>query len=235
MAGSWKLDLALAFGSEAARYLPRAGAGIMAKGTGFVMRILFFTHYYPPEVNAPASRTVRTLPAPGPQAGAEVTVVTCAPNHPHGKIYPGYRNSLWRTETRDGVKVVRLWTWLAANEGFLAAHSQLRQLHGRRDPRAAVPAEGGYRGDDLAAVLLRAGRPVREAGQARALGAGDPRPVAGEHRRGRGDEEGQGDPLPGMARRLRLPAGRRDRLADARLRAAYRRPLRRSGTRSPSS
>ena len=91
---------------------------MMAKGTGFVMRILFFTHYYPPEVNAPASRTSEHCRA-WVNAGAEVTVVTCAPNHPHGKIYPGYRNKLWQSETRDGVKVVRLWTWLAANEGFL--------------------------------------------------------------------------------------------------------------------
>ncbi len=82
------------------------------------MRILFFTHYYPPEVNAPASRTSEHCRA-WAQSGAEVTVVTCAPNHPNGKVYPDYRNRLWQTEMRDGVKVVRLWTWLAANEGFL--------------------------------------------------------------------------------------------------------------------
>jgi len=90
----------------------------MAKGFGFVMRILFFTHYYPPEVNAPASRTSEHCRA-WAQAGAQVTVVTCAPNHPDGKVYPGYRNRLWQTETRDGVKVVRLWTYFAANKGFL--------------------------------------------------------------------------------------------------------------------
>ena len=82
------------------------------------MRILFFTHYYPPEVNAPASRTSEHCRA-WAQAGADVTVVTCAPNHPHGKVYPGYRNKLWQSESRDGVRIVRLWTWLAANEGFL--------------------------------------------------------------------------------------------------------------------
>ena len=81
------------------------------------MRILFFTHYYPPEVNAPASRTSEHCRA-WAQAGAEVTVVTCAPNHPNGKVYPGFRNRLWQAETRDGVRVVRLWTWLAANQGF---------------------------------------------------------------------------------------------------------------------
>ena len=90
----------------------------MAAGAILGLRILFFTHYYPPEVNAPASRTSEHCRA-WVAAGAEVTVVTCAPNHPHGKLYPGYRNKLWQTETRDGVRVVRLWTWLAANEGFL--------------------------------------------------------------------------------------------------------------------
>jgi len=89
----------------------------MAKGRFSVMRILFFTHYYPPEVNAPASRTSEHCRA-WAQSGADVTVVTCAPNHPDGKIYPGFRNRLWQVETRDGVQVVRLWTYLAANKGF---------------------------------------------------------------------------------------------------------------------
>ncbi len=82
------------------------------------MHILFFTHYYPPEVNAPASRTSEHCRA-WVQAGHEVTVVTCAPNHPKGVLYPGYRNKLFQIETMDGVKVVRVWTYLAPNEGFV--------------------------------------------------------------------------------------------------------------------
>ena len=82
------------------------------------MRILFLTHYFPPEVNAPASRTFEHCRA-WARAGHEVTVLTCAPNHPNGQVYPGYRNALWTTERVDGIRVVRLWTWLAANEGFL--------------------------------------------------------------------------------------------------------------------
>jgi glycosyltransferase involved in cell wall biosynthesis len=81
------------------------------------MRILFFSHYYTPEVNAPASRTSEHCRAWAAQ-GHEVTVVTCAPNHPHGKIYPGYRNALFRSESLNGVNVIRVWTLLAANEGF---------------------------------------------------------------------------------------------------------------------
>jgi glycosyltransferase involved in cell wall biosynthesis len=82
------------------------------------VRILALSHYYPPEVNAPASRLSEHARI-WRDAGHEVTVVTCAPNHPAGKLYPGYRNRLWQDETVDGVRVIRLWTFLAANEGFV--------------------------------------------------------------------------------------------------------------------
>ena len=81
------------------------------------MRILFFSHYFPPEGNAPAARTYahcRSWAA----AGHEVTVVTCAPNHPRGVVYSGYRNRLRHVEEMDGVRVVRVFTYLAANEGL---------------------------------------------------------------------------------------------------------------------
>jgi glycosyltransferase involved in cell wall biosynthesis len=81
------------------------------------MRILFFSHYYSPEVNAPASRTSEHCRA-WAAAGHDVTVVTSAPNHPNGVVYPGYANRLFQTEMADGVRVVRVWTHLAANEGF---------------------------------------------------------------------------------------------------------------------
>lgn len=82
------------------------------------MRIIFYTHYYPPEVNAPASRTSEHA-REWVRVGHEVIVVTCAPNHPGGKLYLGYANKLFQTETIDGVRVVRVWTFLAANEGFV--------------------------------------------------------------------------------------------------------------------
>ncbi len=81
------------------------------------MRIVFFSHYYPPEVNAPASRTSEHARI-WARAGHDVVVVTCAPNHPGGKLYPGYHNRARQTETINGVEVVRVWTYLAPNEGF---------------------------------------------------------------------------------------------------------------------
>ena len=80
------------------------------------MRILFFSHYFPPEGNAPASRTFDHCTR-WAAAGHEVTVVTCAPNHPRGRLYPGYRNRPRQVEYMEGVRVVRVATYLAANEG----------------------------------------------------------------------------------------------------------------------
>lgn len=83
------------------------------------MHIVFFTHYFPPEGNAPATRTydhcVRWV-----RAGHQVTVITCAPNVPTGKVYDGYRNRfLPQVSQWDGIKVVRVWTVIAANKGTL--------------------------------------------------------------------------------------------------------------------
>ena len=49
------------------------------------MKVLFFTHYFPPEVNAPATRTYEHCKE-WVNKGHEVTVVTCAPNHPKGQV-----------------------------------------------------------------------------------------------------------------------------------------------------
>ena len=80
------------------------------------MQILFFSHYFPPEGNAPASRTFAHCKR-WVAAGHDVTVVTCAPNHPTGVLYSGYRNRLRQVESMGGIRVVRVWTYLAANQG----------------------------------------------------------------------------------------------------------------------
>ena len=80
------------------------------------MKILFLTHYFPPEGNAPASRTYDNSKR-WVAAGHEVTVLTCAPNVPDGKVYDGYKNKLLQEEWIDGIRVIRVWTLLAANKG----------------------------------------------------------------------------------------------------------------------
>ncbi|MGE0751917.1 MAG: glycosyltransferase family 4 protein [Variibacter sp.] len=82
------------------------------------LRILVLAQNFPPEVSAGASRFYE-LARNWVQAGHAVTVVTCAPNHPTGIVYKGYKNALWQRETIDGIAVIRLWTYLAPNKGLV--------------------------------------------------------------------------------------------------------------------
>ena len=82
------------------------------------MRILFLTDNFPPEVNAPASRTYEHV-CEWRKAGHEITVITCFPNFPKGKVYDGYRNKWKQIEWMEGIKVIRVWSYIAENKGFL--------------------------------------------------------------------------------------------------------------------
>lgn len=81
------------------------------------MKILFLTDNFPPEVNAPATRTYEHC-REWVRNGAEITVITGFPNFPQGKIYPGYTNKWKQEEYIDGIRVIRVWTYITANEGF---------------------------------------------------------------------------------------------------------------------
>ncbi|HML84539.1 MAG TPA: glycosyltransferase family 4 protein [Bacteroidales bacterium] len=82
------------------------------------MKILFITDNFPPEVNAPATRTFEHCREWVIQ-GLDVTIITCFPNFPQGKLYSGYKSKLYQKENIDGIKVIRVWSYITANEGFL--------------------------------------------------------------------------------------------------------------------
>lgn len=82
------------------------------------MNILFLTDNFPPESNAPANRTYEHC-IEWINKGAQVTVITCAPNFPKGKIFAGYKNKLYQTEEMDGIKVIRVWSYMSGNKGVL--------------------------------------------------------------------------------------------------------------------
>ena len=82
------------------------------------MYILFITEYFPPERNAAASRVYERA-CYWIKWGHLVTVITCAPNFPDGKVYPGYRNRWYQIEQTVGIQVVRVKTYISANEGVL--------------------------------------------------------------------------------------------------------------------
>lgn len=80
---------------------------------------LFISDNFPPEVNAPASRTHEHAKR-WVADGAKVTVITCAPNFPQGRVHDGYSNK-WRTvENVDGIRVVRVKSFITSNDGFAA-------------------------------------------------------------------------------------------------------------------
>lgn len=80
------------------------------------MHILFLTDNFPPEVNAPASRTFEHC-REWVKAGHRVTVITGVPNFPNGKVFAGYMNRFWQRELMAGIEVIRVWTYITANEG----------------------------------------------------------------------------------------------------------------------
>lgn len=81
-------------------------------------RVLFLTHYFLPEANAPARRTYEHA-IKWIANGLEVTVITNHPNHPHGKLYEGYRNKWISREKIDGIDIIRVKTYLTPNRGLL--------------------------------------------------------------------------------------------------------------------
>lgn len=82
------------------------------------MHILFVTDNFVPEVNAPATRTYEHCKE-WVKEGVEVTVITCAPNFPRGKVFDGYKNKFYQEEVIDGIRVIRVWSYIAANKGFV--------------------------------------------------------------------------------------------------------------------
>jgi len=82
------------------------------------MKIVYLSHYYPPEMGAPAAR-VSAFARRWARAGHDVTVLTTFPNHPTGVIPPEYRGRLYQEEDDHGVRVVRTYLYAAPNKGIV--------------------------------------------------------------------------------------------------------------------
>jgi len=81
------------------------------------MKILFFTENFPPETNAAATRVYERA-LYWVKWGHDVTVITCQPNFPHGRIFDGYENK-YSTEVMDGMRIVRVCTYIAPNRAVI--------------------------------------------------------------------------------------------------------------------
>ena len=82
------------------------------------MHILFLTDNFPPEGNAPATRTFEHA-REWVDKGHKLTVISCAPNFPEGKVFEGYKNKWLSKQKIKGISVWRVKTYITANEGFI--------------------------------------------------------------------------------------------------------------------
>jgi len=83
------------------------------------MRLLFITDNFPPEVNAPASRTFEHINHWKKNKNVDITVITCFPNFPEGRVFEGYKNKIFSIEYKSGIRVIRVWTYIAPNTGLI--------------------------------------------------------------------------------------------------------------------
>ena len=82
------------------------------------LKVLYISHYFPPEVNAPALR-VSEMANRWAENGADVTVLTGFPNHPTGIIPDEYKGMKRHVTKFKKLKVIRTWLYAAPNKGFL--------------------------------------------------------------------------------------------------------------------
>lgn len=129
------------------------------------MRLLFVTNYFPPEVNAPATRIYEHA-RHWVDDGHKVEVITSVPNFPEGAVYEGYQNR-YSEEDHEGIEVMRVPMYVAENKGslkrtlsyisfMLSAFWYSRRVRQRPDVIAATSPQffaaiGGY----LMAQMMR--------------------------------------------------------------------------------
>lgn len=82
------------------------------------MNITWHTHYFTPEISAPSAR-IHDLSRSWLDMGHKVQVITCFPNHPYGKLYPGYKHGIYNKENIDGINVHRGWSYITPNKGLV--------------------------------------------------------------------------------------------------------------------
>lgn len=81
-----------------------------------IMKILFFSDHFLPEMGPPAAHVYERSKI-WVEQGHEVTVITNVPNAPLGVPYEGFKNKFRQIEYMSGIKVIRVGTYMAENKG----------------------------------------------------------------------------------------------------------------------
>lgn len=78
--------------------------------------LLLAQHFAPEEVSGAVLAT--ELATDLVSRGHQVTFVTCAPNYPQGRVFPGYKNNIYTSKMFDNVRVIRTWSYITPSKAF---------------------------------------------------------------------------------------------------------------------
>lgn len=82
------------------------------------MRLLMLSDNYPPEMNANA-RIFSELAELWAKQNHDVSVITCHPNFPRGKIFQGFTNKWISKSQLNKVTLIRIKSYMAPNHGLI--------------------------------------------------------------------------------------------------------------------
>jgi len=82
------------------------------------MNILLISENFYPEENAPGKRLFDHAKE-WVKLGNKVTVLTSVPDPLISKVFPGYKNKIYQSEEVDGIKIIRVWTFITKNKKSL--------------------------------------------------------------------------------------------------------------------
>jgi colanic acid biosynthesis glycosyl transferase WcaI len=80
------------------------------------MKILYLSQNFPPE---PGTTRTYEQALSLVRMGHEVTIITTMPYYPSGRILSGYRGKFLLRQKTEGMRVIRVWSFPAANKGKL--------------------------------------------------------------------------------------------------------------------
>lgn len=80
------------------------------------MRLLFISQLFDPEYSIKGLDFLTAIN----KTGIDVDVITTFPNYPTGNIYPGYKNKIYQITHHDGIRVIRVYSYISHSRSKLA-------------------------------------------------------------------------------------------------------------------
>src|SRR5690606_10641838 len=75
----------------------------------------FISQLFDPEYSIKGLAYLKELQA----QGVQVDVITTFPNYPTGKVFTGYKVKPWVVEQKDGIRIIRVWSFISHSKSRL--------------------------------------------------------------------------------------------------------------------